>query len=496
MKKNYKPKNQRKKILLLSDDLRFPSGIGVMSKEIIVGTAHYYNWCQIGCAMKHVDEGKIINMDKALADESGVEDASLTLYPVSGYGNPELLRHIMQKEKPDAIMMFTDPRFWIWLFQMEHEIRQQIPIIYYEIWDDLPFAQFNKSYYESCSLLLGISKQTVNINKVILGIDKIVEIDKVDKLPDTNNKNLLAYVPHGINPKYYHPIQNDTQEYIDLLKKKESLFGNIEPEFVVLFNSRNIRRKMVSDIILSFKMFVDSLPKEKRDKSYLILHTQPIDEAGTNLFDVVEKLAKDCKIIFHAAKVHEQELNFLYNIADVTINVSSAEGWGLGNTESLMAGTMTITNAIGGLQDQLRFVDENDKWIEFSEYFPSNSCGKYKKCGEWSLPVFPDSHMVGSVPTPYIYDSPTSIKNVIEKLKECYDMGREERKRRGKLGHEWVMSDESMMRSEAMCDNMIKYIDILFDNWKPRERYALYNTKVPKQESAVGVYNPITKEWY
>ena len=60
-------------------------------------------------------------------------------------------------------MHFTDPRFWIWLYNMEHEIRQNIPIMYYNIWDDWPAPHYNEFFYESSDLIMNISKQTVAI---------------------------------------------------------------------------------------------------------------------------------------------------------------------------------------------------------------------------------------------------------------------------------------------------------------------------------------------
>ena len=35
---------KKKKILLLSDDLRMHSGIATMSREFVIGTAHEYDW--------------------------------------------------------------------------------------------------------------------------------------------------------------------------------------------------------------------------------------------------------------------------------------------------------------------------------------------------------------------------------------------------------------------------------------------------------------------
>ena len=131
----------KKKILLLSDDLRMSSGVGTMSREFVLGTAHHYDWVQLGGAIKHPDEGKVVDMASALKKERGIDNGYLKVYPISGYGNPDLLRQIMEIEKPDAILHYTDQRFWEWLYQMEHELRMHIPIFYYNIWDDLPYPQ-------------------------------------------------------------------------------------------------------------------------------------------------------------------------------------------------------------------------------------------------------------------------------------------------------------------------------------------------------------------
>ena len=145
--------SNKKKILLLSDDLRMHSGIATQSKEFVMGTLHKYDWVQIGGAVKHPEQGKIIDMSQAGQKELGIDDAYLKIYPMSGYGNPQVLREIITIEKPDAIIHFTDPRFWIWLYNMEHEIRQNIPIMYYNIWDDIPDPLYNSTYLFTICLL-------------------------------------------------------------------------------------------------------------------------------------------------------------------------------------------------------------------------------------------------------------------------------------------------------------------------------------------------------
>ena len=101
---------KKKKILLLSDDLRMHSGIATQSKEFVMGTMHKYDWVQLAGAVKHPEQGKIIDMSQAATNETKVKDAYLKIYPITGYGDPNVLREVLRLEKPDAIIHFTDPR--------------------------------------------------------------------------------------------------------------------------------------------------------------------------------------------------------------------------------------------------------------------------------------------------------------------------------------------------------------------------------------------------
>lgn len=159
----------KKKILLLSDDLRMHSGVSTMSRELVIGTVHHYDWVQIAGAINHPDQGKIINLSDEVRKNTNIQDAYVTLYPTAGYGNEDILYTVIARENPHAIMHFTDPRYWGWLYAIERELRKKIPITYLNIWDDLPYPMWNRPFYESCDALFSISKQTYNINKWVLG---------------------------------------------------------------------------------------------------------------------------------------------------------------------------------------------------------------------------------------------------------------------------------------------------------------------------------------
>ena len=137
----------KKRILLLSDDLRMTSGISTMSREIVMGTVDRFNWLQLGAGINHPENGKIVDVDMDVREKTGIKDAELKIIPYNGYGDIGILRKILSEAKIDAILHFTDPHYWQWLYDNEHEIRQQVPILYYHIWDNLPDPLYNKDYY-------------------------------------------------------------------------------------------------------------------------------------------------------------------------------------------------------------------------------------------------------------------------------------------------------------------------------------------------------------
>jgi glycosyltransferase involved in cell wall biosynthesis len=454
---NYIPKEQRKKILLLCDDIRFTSGIATMAREIVVGTAHHFNWVNVGGAVSHPEKGTRLDLSADTNKNAGIEDSSVCIYPVDGYGTIEFVRQLLEIEKPDAIMLFTDPRYWVWLFQHEREIRQQVPIIYLNIWDDLPYPLYNKQYYESCDTLFAISKQTENINHVVLG--------------EQAKDKLIKYVPHGINEKQFYPLDKTTADFKSF---KNQVLRDNEYEFVVFHNARNLRRKSTSDLILGFKTFLDKLPKQQANKCALIMHTDAIDDNGTDLPKVIEMLmgSKQQNVFISNQKINTDQLNKYYNLADITALISSNEGWGLSLTESMMAGTPILANVTGGMQDQMRFEDENSEWIKFTEQFGSNHLGKYKTHGKWAFAVYPRNiSLIGSPPTPYIFDDRCDFRDVADQLLEAYTLKMEDSNEYSKLGEaarEWATSDESMMTAANMCVNVIDGIDKTFETWTPR----------------------------
>ena len=467
MKTSYIPKNKRKKILLLGDDLRMHSGVATMLREIVTKSSNHFNWVQLAGAINHPEQGKRLDLSESTNQATGLTDSSVIMYPVDGYGNPDIIRQLIHMEKPDAIMLITDPRYFIWLFQMENEIRKHIPITYLNIWDNYPAPMYNKPYYEACDLLMGISKQTVNINKLVLG-------NKAD------NK-IIKYIPHGLNHEIFKPLDKTTPELIEFKKK---IFGDKKYDFVLFFNSRNILRKRTSDAILAYRYFIDQLPEDQAKNCCFLLHTEKVNDHGTDLEAVIELLANKNKynIVFTElpAQLNVDQMNLLYNSTDAQILLTSNEGWGLSLTEAILAGNPIVANVTGGMQDQMGFKDENNNWFTPSPEIPSNHTGKYKKHGEWAFPVFPTSRVLqGSPPTPYIWDDTCRAEDAAEQIMNVYKLTPEERKVRGLKGREWAIN-EAGFTGETQGKRVIEAFDELFSTWKPREKFEFINTNEVK----------------
>ena len=459
---------KKKKILLLSDDLRMASGIATMSKELVLGTVDKYDWFQVGAAINHPDAGKILDVSEDIRKNYGVEDANVKILPWNGYGNPDLIRQLINSEQPDAILHFTDPRYWTWLYDIEHEIRQNVPLLFYAIWDDLPDPLYNRNFYESSDWIGCISRQTYGIIKRLSALD-----DKPTWKPKKDWQ--VGYVPHGINSNIYKPADVPDEFRKKILKGKEY-------DFILYWSNRNIRRKQPADVIHSFKLFCDKIGKEKAERVCLLMHTQPVDENGTDLPAVVDAIAPEYNIVFSDSRMPVEELNLLYNIADCTINIANNEGFGLATAESVVAGTPIIVNVTGGLQDQCGFKLDG-KYLTHEDYIKIGSLHQWREWegklehGEWAYPIWSRAlALAGSVPTPYIWDDRVDNYEVAEVIEKVYNTPKPDRKAAGLKGREEFLGNMGLSHTN-MCDTLVEGIEATFENWKPRERFEVFKIK-------------------
>jgi hypothetical protein len=313
-----------------------------------------------------------------------------------------------------------------------------------------------------------ISKQTYGI------VSRVGKIKTKTNIPLKDSQ--VSYVPHGINPTKYKKV--DVPE-----KWKQVVLGEKwdKYNFVLFWTNRNIKRKQPSDVIWAYKKFVDGLPKKDREKCLLLMHTAPVDQNGTDLYAVKEKICPDYDVRFSTARISTEQLNWIHNLSDCTINIAGNEGFGLTTAESVMAETPIIVNVTGGMQDQCGFRKKsNGKLFTADDYKQIGSLHSWREWedkvthGEWVKPVWSRAQtMSGSVPTPYIIDDKVDVYEVAEAIRYWYDKTPKQRAEAGKKGREAFLGEMGLNtdnQNKCMADG----IDNAIKNFKPKERYKLY----------------------
>jgi hypothetical protein len=97
--------------------------------------------------------------------------------------------------------------------------------------------------------------------------------------------------------------------------------------------------------------------------------------------------------------------------------------------------------------------------------------------------------IVGSIPTPYIFDDRCDFRDVAKAIEQVYNIPVEERFQKGIKAREWVLSDESMMSAKHMCDNVVETISETISTFKPRKKFELIKTeKLAKKK----IVHPLT----
>ena len=114
----YIEQKDRKKILLLCDDIRLHSGVATMAREIVVGTSHHFNWVNLGGAMNHrmgLDDAVMIK-DNHIVAAGGIGEAVTRIrsqipYPLTIEVETENLAQVREalQHKVDIIMLDNMP---------------------------------------------------------------------------------------------------------------------------------------------------------------------------------------------------------------------------------------------------------------------------------------------------------------------------------------------------------------------------------------------------
>ena len=419
----------KKKILVLSDHPLSPSGVGTQTKymiEALLKTGRYKFIC-LGGAVQHADY-------TPQRVEPYMDD--WVIYPVDGYGTHEIIRSVLQKEKPDLLWFMTDPRFYGWLWEIENEIRPFMPMVYYHVWDNFPAPYYNANFYNSNDEVVCISKVTHEIVNTVS--------------PDVSSR----YLPHAVNDNVFYKYTNKEQKQnasnIRSQLIETSKYNNKNKK-LFFWNNRNARRKQSGTLIWWFKEFLDEVG---HDKATLVMHTDARDPHGQDLPHIIHHLnIDDGQVLLSTNKVNPEELAAMYNAVDFTINISDAEGFGLATLESLSCGTPIIVNMTGGLQEQ---VTDGKNWFGWGIQPASKA-------------------VIGSLQVPYIYEDRINKEDFINTLKKALKLSPSKYENMSKLGMKHVKENYNFERYEKGWVEIMDEIIEKHGSWDTRVGYKRWH---------------------
>jgi len=407
------------KVLTIGDHPLSPSGVGTQTRYVCEALLESgkFEVISLGGAIKH-------NNYEPMSVEPWAEE--WRIFPVDGYGTQDMIRSLLRNEKPDILWIMTDPRFYGWLWMIENEIRPLCPIVYYHVWDNYPYPNFNRQFYLSNDLVVAISKLTEDVVRNVA--------------PEVK----CTYLPHAVDSSLFTRIGKEQRKAF----RQSSISDKDVDKFIIFWNNRNARRKQSGTLIWWFKEWLDK--RDLHDKAQLIMHTDPKDSHGQDLIHIVEELGLDAgQVLFSTTKVPLEKMPQFYNLVDVTVNISDAEGFGLSTLESLSCGTPIIATVTGGLQEQVI------------------APGK-----QFGVPLFPVSKVIiGSQEVPYIYEDRVSKEHFLSALNNLYDMGEDARLQMGKEGRQHVLENYNFTEFKS------KWVKLMLDlheeqgSWSTRKGY-------------------------
>lgn len=149
----------------------------------------------------------------------------------------------------------------------------------------------------------------------------------------------LNVIYHGNNPDDFFPIE-DKQDVADF--RKQYFNGRADDRFLIVNINRNQPRK---DVVRNLMILKELWDRGRRPLLYL--HMQ-YEDAGGNIFTMANQLGlgKEYEFFMPSPKIFSanqgmpiEDVNRIYNAADLVMSTTLGEGWGLSATEAMATKT-------------------------------------------------------------------------------------------------------------------------------------------------------------
>ena len=177
------------------------------------------------------------------------------------------------------------------------------------------------------------------------------------------------------------------------------------------------------------------------------MESEPTDSEGPNLFKVSENLGIQENVFFSRERIGFDKVNMLYNISDFCINISYAEGFGLGTLEAMMTGTPIVAAMTGGMTRQV---------VDFRDGSENGA----------AIPI-KNRTLVGSQTVPYIFEDYVSCDDVVKGIKKIQEL---DEKQKIKLSDKVLRYARENFSIEKTVDEWHESMLDAIEKWKKRTK--------------------------
>lgn len=282
-----------------------------------------------------------------------IDAAALENPPQQGFGYNHLI-DVLRKKQPHVVMIYNDMAV---VTRFLEEIRKSGIPRTFKIW-------------VYCDQVYDCQLQGM-IDILNRDADRVFTFTAFWKkqLKDQGITRPLSVLGHGFDPKVFYTVPRELA--------RKSLKLPDEP-FVIMSLNRNQPRKRYDLIIMAF---VELLVKYPNKAILLLCICDKGEKGGWWLFEIfvrelkkrgvpIEQFGNRLMISSQDMVFKDEDINILYNIADVGISAAEGEGWGLCTFEQMGVGIPQIVPDIGGYKEFCRVDNSVIVKPKYSYYLP------------------------------------------------------------------------------------------------------------------------------
>lgn len=317
------------KVLIVSTHLNQVNGYSKVTFNILQQLA-----AQPWISLVHFGTQKLANGDLGRKYPAGVkviDGTAMEKQKMAGFAFNEL-SSVITSEKPDIVLIYNDLSVICGYIE---EIRKAIQNRFFRLW-----AYVDSTYKSQPQPLIDILNRDV---------ERIFCFTKTwkDEIKSQGITRPVDVMNHGINTQMVRPIPKD------LARQSLGL-----PKDVFLFSSmnRNIPRKRLDILVMSFVKLIVRFPVKP---IFMLIVADKGDKGGYQLFEIFSRELKLAgattdtfgnRLLITSSNTcyKDDDINLLYNCADVGVSCAEGEGWGLCSFEQMSLGIPQIVSEVGG----------------------------------------------------------------------------------------------------------------------------------------------------